>query len=195
MQIIRMRLSRIVDFGPVVSLIGVELRAQTAMAVHLACASPRHSDIALLISQLARPMSLERNSLVLSLGFSEESTDAATHEECTTGNTGKAASNAQMPEPGATQPNRPESPAPGAPRARRFDDALFIVNPGASNPSGIAHAIIEACREARAEGVSAAKDDAVRLMVTQLAWVCRADSDTADYGKLLAECLRRSAGL
>ena len=71
----------------------------------------------------------------------------------------------------------------------------MIVNPGACNPSGIAHAIIEACREARAEGIGPAKDAAVRLMVTQLAWVCRADSDTDDYGTLLAECFRRAAGL
>jgi hypothetical protein len=30
-------------------------------------------------------------------------------------------------------------------------------------------------------------------MVTQLAWICRADSDTDDYGELLAECRRRAA--
>jgi hypothetical protein len=77
--------------------------------------------------------------------------------------------------------------------ARRFQTALAIVDPGASNPSGIAHAIIEACREARDAGVATREDPAIRLMVTQLAWVCRADHDTDDYGDLLAECRRRAA--
>ena len=79
------------------------------------------------------------------------------------------------------------------PRSKRFADALLIVDPGASNPSGIAYAIVEACREARAEGVGTKDDVAVRLMVTQLAWVCRADSDTEEYGELMAECRRRAA--
>ena len=35
------------------------------------------------------------------------------------------------------------------PHGSRFRDALVIVNPGACNPSGIAHSIIEACREIR----------------------------------------------
>jgi hypothetical protein len=67
------------------------------------------------------------------------------------------------------------------------------VDPGACNPSGIAYAIAEACREARDEGVITRDDPAVRLMVTQLAWVCRADSDTDDYGALLAACRERAA--
>jgi hypothetical protein len=49
-----------------------------------------------------------------------------------------------------------------------------IVNPGACNPSGIAHSIIEACREIREyepKG-STADDPAIRLMVYQLASVC-----------------------
>lgn len=58
--------------------------------------------------------------------------------------------------------------------SNRFRDALVIVDPGASNPSGIAHAIIAACTEVRDEGGSTQTDPAVRLMVTQLAWVCRA---------------------
>jgi hypothetical protein len=82
----------------------------------------------------------------------------------------------------------------GSPKSKRFANALLIVDPGACNPSGIAHAIIEACQEARAEGVDTHRDVAVRLMVTQLAWVCRADSDTEDYGELLAACRRQADG-
>ena len=74
----------------------------------------------------------------------------------------------------------------------RFREALQIVDPGASNPSGIAHAIVAACAEVRREGGSTAKDPAIRLMVTQLAWVCRADScHINDYGQMLAECRRQ----
>jgi len=65
------------------------------------------------------------------------------------------------------------------PHDSRFCDALVIVNPGACNPSGIAHSIIEACREIRqheAKG-STADDPAIRLMVYQLASVC----GVADY--------------
>jgi hypothetical protein len=95
------------------------------------------------------------------------------------------------------QSSAPENPAPAAapsrPTPKRFANALLIVDPGACNPSGIAYAIAEACREARDEGVSTKDDPAVRLMVTQLAWVCRADSDTDDYGALLAACRARVA--
>lgn len=82
----------------------------------------------------------------------------------------------------------------GKVRARRFANALLSIDPGACNPSGIAYAIAEACREAREEGVSTKDDPAVRLMVTQLAWVCRADSDTDDYATLVADCRCRAAG-
>ena len=98
-----------------------------------------------------------------------------------------------MPEPVLTEPQRATDPGL-PPTGKRFKDALFIVDPGACNPSGIAYAIVDACKEARAEGVATAKDPAVRLMVTQLAWVCGADSDIDDYGELLAECRRRAGG-
>jgi hypothetical protein len=68
-------------------------------------------------------------------------------------------------------------------KPNRFCEALQIVDPGASNPSGIAHAIVAACAEVRNEGGSTATDPAVRLMVTQLAWVCHADSHIDDYGR------------
>jgi hypothetical protein len=65
------------------------------------------------------------------------------------------------------------------PHGSRFRDALATVNPGACNPSGIAHSIVDACREIREHepAASTAQDPAVRLMVYQLASVC----GVADY--------------
>jgi hypothetical protein len=63
----------------------------------------------------------------------------------------------------------------------RFRDALAIVDPGARNPSGIAHSIVDACREIRehepADTGMIRQDPAVRLMVYQLASIC----GVADY--------------
>jgi hypothetical protein len=73
---------------------------------------------------------------------------------------------------------------------KRHEDALAI-QIGACKPSGIAHAIIDACQEARDEGKQAATDAAVRLMVHQLAFVCRIgeiDYDLDAYENLTAEC-------
>jgi hypothetical protein len=86
-----------------------------------------------------------------------------------------------------------EEPNQRGARPERFDAAVLIVDPGASNPSGVAHAIVKACAEVRAEGGSTREDPAVRLMVTQLAWLCRGNSDVEDYGELLAECRRRAS--
>jgi hypothetical protein len=60
------------------------------------------------------------------------------------------------------------------PHGSRFSDALAIVNPGACNPSGIAHSIIDACNEIREHEptASTAQDPAIRLMVYQLVSVC-----------------------
>lgn len=58
--------------------------------------------------------------------------------------------------------------------SKRHRDALAIQG-GACNPSGIAHSILDACREIRAEpggGGDITKDPAVRLMVHQLAFIC-----------------------
>ena len=77
-------------------------------------------------------------------------------------------------------------------RPTRFQNAVLIVDPGACNPSGIAHSIIEACREVREEGGDVRADPAVRLMITQLTYICRANSDIADYGQLLAACRARA---
>ena len=65
----------------------------------------------------------------------------------------------------------------------------------AVNPSAIAQALIEACREAREEGVSAREDPAVRLIVHQLAWICNTrqlDSDLTAYHSLMHECRVRA---
>jgi hypothetical protein len=68
---------------------------------------------------------------------------------------------------------------PERPHGSRFRDALAIVNPGACNPSGIANAIVEACREIREHEptASTARDPAIRLIVYQLASVV----GVADY--------------
>jgi hypothetical protein len=60
----------------------------------------------------------------------------------------------------------------------RFRDALAIVDPGACNASGIAHSIVDACREIRAHepGKPTADDPAVRLMAYQLGSVCKVAS-------------------
>ncbi len=77
-------------------------------------------------------------------------------------------------------------------RVARFREAMVIVRPGGCNPAGIAHAVIDACRQVLLEGGAPASDPAVRLMVTQLAWVCSADNaDSEAYGALMAECSRR----
>jgi hypothetical protein len=82
--------------------------------------------------------------------------------------------------------------------SRRHVDALAIQNGGACNPSGIAHAIIEAVREARAEGKDALKDPAVRLMVHQLAFLCKVselEDELLVFGELMEECRRAQANL
>ena len=74
----------------------------------------------------------------------------------------------------------------------RHADALAIVDSGACNPSGIALTLVHACRQAREEGDDARADPAVRLIATQLAFVLDANSDTGDYGALMAACRARA---
>ena len=71
--------------------------------------------------------------------------------------------------------------------AKRHDDALAIQK-GACNPSGIAHSIINACWEIRAEpnhtGTDQIKNDpAVKLMVHQLAFICGVTSGFESMAK------------
>jgi hypothetical protein len=59
------------------------------------------------------------------------------------------------------------------PHGSRFRDAIAIVNPGACNPSGIAHSIVDACREIRARARSEhCPRSGGRLMVYKLASIC-----------------------
>ena len=74
----------------------------------------------------------------------------------------------------------------------RHADALALVGGGACNPSGIALTLVHACRQVREEGGDARTDPAVRLITTQLAFLMDADSDTGDYGALMAACRRRA---
>ena len=78
---------------------------------------------------------------------------------------------------------------------KRHRDALGI-QAGACNPSGIALAIVEACAELRAgpayNGTAQiTSDPAIRLMVHQLAYICRVDemnSDFAAYTQMMEFC-------
>ena len=74
----------------------------------------------------------------------------------------------------------------------RHKDALFIVDPGACNPSGVALAVFNACRQVRDEGGDVRTDPAVRLMTTQLASLVRGDSNIDDYDALIATCRARA---
>jgi hypothetical protein len=77
--------------------------------------------------------------------------------------------------------------------AKRHSDAIAI-QLGACNPSGIAHSIIAACTEARAEGAGTAAlcaDPAIRLMVHQLAFltnVAEINESLDAYGELTKAC-------
>ena len=74
----------------------------------------------------------------------------------------------------------------------RHREALFIVDPGACNPSGVALAVFNACRQVRDEGGDVRADPAVRLMTTQLAFLVRGDSGIDDYDALIAACRARA---
>ena len=77
----------------------------------------------------------------------------------------------------------------------RHREALVIVDPGACNPAGIALAIHNACRQAIAEGADQRTDPAIRLMITQLAFLTDANSDLdlAEYQRLMDVCRARAA--
>ena len=73
--------------------------------------------------------------------------------------------------------------------ARRHRDALAI-SQGACNPSGIAYSTVAACREVWDEGKDPCKDQAIRLMVYQMAFICRASEldDLDAYRTAVKEC-------
>jgi hypothetical protein len=53
----------------------------------------------------------------------------------------------------------------------RNNNALMISD-GACNPSGMARTLVQACDECRQEGGVPSTDPAVRLIVSQLAYIC-----------------------
>jgi hypothetical protein len=88
------------------------------------------------------------------------------------------------------------------PHGSRFRDALVIINPGASNPSGVALPIADACREMRehekVDTRNICQDPAIRLMVFQLAHlfsVAGAQYDLVHYMADEAACKERLAEL
>jgi hypothetical protein len=79
---------------------------------------------------------------------------------------------------------------------RRYSDAAAIWA-GACNPSGIAHSIVNACREAREANADLKTDPAIQLMVAQLAYVTGVwdgiSSLKVDLIGVSAECDRLNA--
>ena len=78
----------------------------------------------------------------------------------------------------------------------RHRAALDIVVPGASNPSGVALAIHNACRQVVSEGGNRREDAAVHLTATQPAFLVQGDSDLdpPEYERLMDVCRARTAG-
>jgi hypothetical protein len=77
---------------------------------------------------------------------------------------------------------------------QRFKDAALIQE-GAVNPIGMARSLVAACKECLDEGVQQDTDPAVRLIVHQIAFICRVsefDSPVA-YSNALQVC-RDKAG-
>lgn len=77
----------------------------------------------------------------------------------------------------------------------RFSDALAI-QAGASNPSGVARALVRAINQCNKENVGAREDAAVRLIVHQLAYLCgiyEIDHTSDVYGVLTRECEEKAA--
>lgn len=119
------RVNRIIDAGTVVSLIGIDDDTGKPVTVHV---DHRPFDVvwaAWRDTGTPQPIEYAAQGLTLTLGLPEGRTQRTPGGEAAT-----------------TQSARPN----------RFREALQIVDPGASNPSGIAHAIVAACAEVRKEG-------------------------------------------
>ena len=56
--------------------------------------------------------------------------------------------------------------------SKRFKNAYEIWNVGASNPMGVANALLDAMREARDEGGDINKDPAVQMILDHLCFLC-----------------------
>ena len=77
----------------------------------------------------------------------------------------------------------------------RHREALLIVDPGASNPSGVALSVFNACRQVIEERGNPTADPAVRLMVSQLSFLVNshANLDPAEYRALMEACQAKAA--
>lgn len=75
--------------------------------------------------------------------------------------------------------------------SKRHRDALEIQE-GAVNPCGIANALVAACKECLAEKTPQRTDPAVRLIVHQLAYLCRVDEfdlgTSGEYNAAVTAC-------
>ena len=78
----------------------------------------------------------------------------------------------------------------------RHREAVLIVDPGACNPSGVALALYNACRQVIAEGGNQRTDPAVRLIVTQISYLTNshADIDHDEYRALIEACKAKAGG-
>ena len=56
--------------------------------------------------------------------------------------------------------------------SKRFKNAYEIWNVGASNPTGVANALLDAMREARDEGGDVNNDPAVQVILDHLCFLC-----------------------
>ena len=61
---------------------------------------------------------------------------------------------------------------------KRFKNAYEIWNVGASNPMGVANALLDAMREARDEGGDVNNDPAVQLILDHLCSLCNMPQPT-----------------
>jgi len=79
--------------------------------------------------------------------------------------------------------------------SERFKDALLIQE-GACNPSGIANALVKACKEVIFEGGDQRKDPAIRLIAYQLSFILdisEVDEKLEVYNTLTEQC-KKNAG-
>jgi hypothetical protein len=125
MKPFRIRVDRVIDFGTIVSLIGIDAETGKPVTVHV---DYRPFDVVWVAWQdvgSKQPIEYVADGLTLDLGLPADDRNERLLA-------------------GAAQTGDPAIP-------NLFREALQIVDPGASNPSGIAHAIVAACAEVRRE--------------------------------------------
>jgi hypothetical protein len=168
MKPFRIQVNRLIDFGAIVTLIGVDAETSKPVTIHV---DYRPLDVVWAAWRnigSKQPIEYAVDGLTLSLGVAADDQN-------------------DPPLAGETQPRNPSSP-------NRFRKALQIVDPGASNPAGIAHAIGPmACAWKATEGN---RLGCGLLKVCSLA--SRATKDAASMtgeirwaGRVLGRCRRR----